>query len=148
MNKKNYPGPRTPTITHVTPPTHPSTHPPTLEASTQPTKNSWSSKNCTQLNYLPSDVLHNIGMWHAGLVYSNKIKSVLVQLTQHHPILSTYTSYKSKKIRYIHNLCAVICTGFVRLYILIIVFLVVIWINKKRNVTDRINSQSAHIFRQ
>ena len=47
-------------------------HPPTLEAYTWPNKKSCSSKKWTQFDSLPSNLLHNIGMWHAGLVNHNK----------------------------------------------------------------------------
>ena len=35
-------------------------HPPTLEFSTRPKKNSCSSKNCTYFDTLPVDILHTI----------------------------------------------------------------------------------------
>ena len=70
-------------------------HPPTIEASTRPTKKSCYSKNCTQFNSLPSDLLYNIFMGHAGLSCRKKIKPVLVQLTQHNPVLRLYKSYNS-----------------------------------------------------
>ena len=73
-------------------------HPPTLESSTRQSKNDCSPKNCTQLDSLPLDMLHNICMWDAGLVHSNKLKPVLVELTQHHPVLHASTSYKLKYI--------------------------------------------------
>ena len=44
-------------------------HLPTLEASTCPTKRSCSSKNCTQLDSLPLEHLHDSDMWHAGIVH-------------------------------------------------------------------------------
>ena len=71
-------------------------HPPTLEASTCPTKNNYSYKNCARLDSLPSELLHNIDMLHAGLVHCNKLKSFLVWLAQHHPVLCASTSYKLK----------------------------------------------------
>ena len=70
--------------------------PSTLEASTCMTKNSCSSKNCTQFNPLPSDLIHNIGMWHAGLVQPNKLKPSLMKITQHNPVLRASKSYKLK----------------------------------------------------
>ena len=48
-------------------------HPPTLEDSTFLTKKYCYLKNCTQLDYLPSNLLHNIGIWHMGLVHCNKM---------------------------------------------------------------------------
>ena len=80
-------------------------HPTTLEASTCLTKNSCSSKNCTQFDSLPSDLLCNICMWNLGVVHSKKLKPVLARLTQHNPILCASTSYKLKYILheyYIH----------------------------------------------
>ena len=70
-------------------------HPPTLESSTSPTK-TFSHKKCTQLDSLPLELLHNIDMRHAGIVNHKKLKPVLVQLTQKHPVLFEYTSYKLK----------------------------------------------------
>ena len=35
-------------------------------------------------------------MWHAGLVNSNKLKPVMVRLTQYHPVIHASTSYKLK----------------------------------------------------
>ena len=72
--------------------------PPTLEASTRPTKNSCSSKNCTHLDSLLFDLLHNIGIWHADLVHCNKLKPLLERLTQNHPVLRVSTSYKLKYV--------------------------------------------------
>ena len=71
-------------------------HPPTLESSNLPIKKSCSSKNYTQLDSLTLDLLHDIGMLHAGLVHCNKWKPVLVRLTQHHPYLRASNSYKLK----------------------------------------------------
>ena len=62
-------------------------HPPTLEASTWPTKKSCFSKSIPQLDSLSLDLLRNIGMWYLGLVHCNKLKRVLVQLTQSHLVL-------------------------------------------------------------
>ena len=51
-------------------------HPPTLEFSTRSNKNSCSSKNCTQFNTLPSDILNTIDTWYFSLVHhKNSIKS-------------------------------------------------------------------------
>ena len=69
-------------------------HPPTLEASNWPDKNNCSYQNCTQLDSLPSELLHEIGLCNAGLVHGNKLKPVLFQLTKHHPVLRASTSYK------------------------------------------------------
>ena len=69
---------------------------PTLEASNHQTKNHCSSKNYTQLYSLPSDLLYNIGMWHTGLVYCNKLKPVLLWIKQKNPVLCASTSYKIK----------------------------------------------------
>ena len=69
--------------------------PPTLEASTHPTK-TVPYKNFTQLDSLPLGLIHNIYMWHASLVHCNKLKPVLVQLTQHCQFICTSTSYKLK----------------------------------------------------
>ena len=71
-------------------------HPPTLEGSACPTENSCSSKNCTHLDYFQSELLHNIYMWHTGIVHWNKIKPVLVQLTQHHPVICAPKYYKTQ----------------------------------------------------
>ena len=35
-------------------------------------------------------------MWYVGLLYLNKLKSVLVRLIQHHPVLRASTSDKLK----------------------------------------------------
>ena len=78
---------------------------PTLEASTLPTKKYVPYKKFTQFDSLPSDFIHYIGMWHAGLVHSNKLKPVLVKLTQHHPVLFSSKFFKLKYIPfdyYIH----------------------------------------------
>ena len=37
-------------------------------------------------------------MWHAGLIYRNKLKPVLVQLIQHHPDIRASTPYKLKYV--------------------------------------------------
>ena len=71
-------------------------HPPTPEASTCPTFTNHSYKNCTQLDSLPSELLHNIDMWRAGLVNHIKLKPVLVQITQYYPVLCASTFYKLK----------------------------------------------------
>ena len=70
-------------------------YPPTLEASTLPIK-FFPYKNCTQFNSLPLELLHKIDMWHAGIVHHNKLKLVLVKLTQHHTVLCVSTSNKLK----------------------------------------------------
>ena len=70
-------------------------HPPNLEDSTNPTKKSCYSKNCTQSDSLPLNLINNIGICHADIVH-RKIKPVLVQLTQHHPVLFSSTCYKLK----------------------------------------------------
>ena len=67
-------------------------HPPTLEASTSPTKLNCSYKTFTQLDYLPLELLHNIDMQHEDIVHCKKLKPV----TQHHPVLCVSTSYKLK----------------------------------------------------
>ena len=72
-------------------------HTHTLEASTCPTKNNCSSKNCTQLDSLPLEHLHDSDMWHAGIVHYKKLNPVLVRLTQHHPVLRASLSYKLKQ---------------------------------------------------
>ena len=71
-------------------------HPPTLEAFTCMTKKSCSSKNSTQFNSLPSDLIHIVDMWHLGIVYYNKFKLVLPQPTQQNPVFHASTSYKLK----------------------------------------------------
>ena len=53
-------------------------------------------KNCTQVDSLPSELLHNIYIWRAGLVHHNKLKLAFVLLTQHHPVICVSTSYKLK----------------------------------------------------
>ena len=70
--------------------------PPTHEASTCPTLKNRDYKNHTQLDSLPSELLHNIEMWNTGHVNYNKVKLVLFQLTQHHPVLCAYKYYKLK----------------------------------------------------
>ena len=70
----------------------------TLEDSTCPTKRSYSSKTYTQFYYLPSEILLNIGIWYAGIVHRNKLKLVLVLITQHHPVLCAHKSYKLKYV--------------------------------------------------
>ena len=71
-------------------------HPPTLEASTCATEMSCLPKIYTQLDSLPLKLLNNIGMRNVGLVHHNKLKLVLVQITQHHPVICVYMSYKLK----------------------------------------------------
>ena len=66
-------------------------HPPTLEASTHTTKT-------IQLYSLPLVLFHNIGIWNAGLVYCTKLKSVLVWLTEYHPVLRVSTPYQRKYV--------------------------------------------------
>ena len=89
-------------------------HLPTLEASTHPTEKSCSSKNFTQFDSLPSELLRNIFMWHLGLVHRRKLKPVLVQLTQHNPIIRVSKSYKLKYspfLYYMHyNVLQFVCT--------------------------------------
>ena len=58
--------------------------PPTLEASTLPTENKCFYKTFTELDSLTSYLLRNIDMWHAGLLHCNKLKPVLLRITQHH----------------------------------------------------------------
>ena len=70
--------------------------PTTLEASSNPTKNYVSYKICTQLDSLPSEILHSIDMCHAGLLHCNKLKPILLKLTQHPPVIHAYTSYEFK----------------------------------------------------
>ena len=53
-------------------------------------------KNCTQLDSLPSEILHNIDIWNARLVHCKKLKPVLVWITQHHLFLPAYDSYELK----------------------------------------------------
>ena len=69
-----------------------------LEASTLPTKNSCTSQNCTQFNSLPPDLLHNISMFHAGLVHHNKLKPVILWITQQNPVSLVPKSYKLKYV--------------------------------------------------
>ena len=45
-------------------------HPTTLEDSTRQTKTKTSYKNCTLFYSLPSELLHNIDMWYAGIVHT------------------------------------------------------------------------------
>ena len=100
-------------------------HPTTIEAYTRPTKKSYSSKNFTQLDYIPSDLLHNIGMWITGFEHLNKLKPVLVQLTQHYPVLCAPTSYKIKYISFdyyikktllFYYLCCCLCISYFGLF--------------------------------
>ena len=78
------------------PPVFTLNHPPTLEASTRSTKNISSYINCTQFDFLPLEILHNIDMWHAVLVHCNQLKPILVRLTQHRPVLLFYIAYDLK----------------------------------------------------
>ena len=55
-----------------------------------------SYKNCTQLDSFLSELLHNISIWKVGLVHQNKLKPVLVKITQHHPVICVSMSYKLK----------------------------------------------------
>ena len=71
-------------------------HPPTIGYHTLPTNNHCYSQDCTQLGSLLSQLIHNIDMWHAGIVHRNKLKPVLVHLTQHHPVFCASTSYELK----------------------------------------------------
>ena len=68
-------------------------HPPTLEYSTWLTNKSCYYNNCTQLDSLTSKILHNIGMWYGAIAHRNKLKLVLVQLLQSHPILGSSMAY-------------------------------------------------------
>ena len=69
-------------------------HPTILESSTFQTEKYVSSKNWTRFNSLPSDLLHNICMWNAGLLHHNKLKPVLVQATLHRPVICEFKYYK------------------------------------------------------
>ena len=80
-------------------------YPPTLETSTLPTKNSCSFKNCTKFDSLPLYLLHNIDMWHLGILHCNKLIPFLAQLTQNNPIICASTYHNLKYITfgyYIH----------------------------------------------
>ena len=46
-------------------------HPPTFEACTCPTK-TIPYKRYTHLDFLPLGLIHNIDMWHVGLVHLNE----------------------------------------------------------------------------
>ena len=48
------------------------------------------------MDYLPSELIHDIGMWNAGLLHRNKLKQVLMQITHHHQVIRASTSYKLK----------------------------------------------------
>ena len=72
-------------------------HPTTLESFTCPTKKS-SYKNCTHLDALSLELLHGIGMLYAGLLHRNKLKPVLVRLTQHNSFLCASAPYKLKYV--------------------------------------------------
>ena len=50
------------------------------------------------MDFLPLELLHNIGMWHKSIVHWNQPKLFLVQLTQHHPVLRGSTSYELKYV--------------------------------------------------
>ena len=54
----------------------------TLEASARLTKKTCLSKNSTQLDSLPLDILHEIYTWYLGLVNCNIITPVLAQITK------------------------------------------------------------------
>ena len=69
---------------------------PNLESSTCLNKKSCSSKNFKHLDSLPSNLLHNINMWHSGLLHQNIMKPVLAQLTHHNPVLRASKSYELK----------------------------------------------------
>ena len=73
-------------------------YPPTLEVSIFPTKRSCFSQNCTQFDSFPSDILHNIGIFHMGLVHCNNLKPDLAQITQNNPIIFMSKSYKLKYV--------------------------------------------------
>ena len=86
----NYLGTRTSFLPHATPPTQPwSFHSPNQ-------KNSY--KNCTKLDLLPLELLHNIDMWHVGLVHRNQLKPVLIRIIQHHPVLCESAAYELKYV--------------------------------------------------
>ena len=51
-----------------------------------------------QFYSLPSDLLHNIDMWHLVLVLCNKLNPVLAQLTQQNNVLRASKCYKLKYI--------------------------------------------------
>ena len=57
-----------------------------------------SSKNFTHFDSLLLALLHNIVLCHAGIVHYNKLKPVLVRLTQHNPDLCASNSYKLKYV--------------------------------------------------
>ena len=71
-------------------------HPPTIEDNTLPNEEVLFLQKSTQFDSLPSDLLHNIEIWHACIVDCNKLKPVSAQLTQHNPVLCVSKSYKLK----------------------------------------------------
>ena len=77
-------------------------HPTTLEDSTRQTKTKTSYKNCTLFYSLPSELLHNIDMWYAGIVHTNKLKPFSVRLTQHRPLLRESMWYFDYYMYYNH----------------------------------------------
>ena len=48
------------------------------------------------VGFPPIGTSHNIDMWHAGILHHNKLKQILVQLTQHHPVIRASISYELK----------------------------------------------------
>ena len=75
-------------------------HQPTLEVSTCPTKNECSSKNCTQLDTLRSDILHTIDTRYLSLVHHETFKKVLAWIKHQNPVLHSTRSYKLKYIQF------------------------------------------------
>ena len=71
-------------------------YPPSLEDFTLPTKNSYESKLHTQFDNLPLDTLHNIDARKFSLMYHEKSKKVLTQLTQNDALLFSTRYYKLK----------------------------------------------------
>ena len=78
--------------------------PPSLEDYTYPKKQSCSSKNHTQFNTLPSDILHTIGTWNFRIVHHNKFNKVLVQITQQNQLLCSIISYKLKYVPFANTI--------------------------------------------
>ena len=71
-------------------------HPPNLEVSTCPTKNTHSSKNFTQFDTLPSDTIHIFETCYFSLVHNKILNKVLVRLTHQNPLLCSTSYYKPK----------------------------------------------------
>ena len=69
---------------------------PFLENTTQPTKNSRSSKVFTQFDTLSLDILNNIYTCHFSLVHHKEFNKVLAHLTQNNPLLRSNRYYKLK----------------------------------------------------